>query len=234
MKSTPMDRTVRREQLAVVLLGPPGAGKGTQADLLSLEFGLFHIETSRLIRRKFSEASENDPEIQEAKRLYDLGHLVTTELVARWLIEEVERLHSEGWGIVFDGSPRTRYEAEELLPVLLRLYGDETLSIILIDVGEEAAVERISRRRVCQKCYKPVPHTLKMQRRKRCPRGDCKGEIFKRDLDEPHIVRERMEVFRKDTLPVVEFFDAEGILRRLNGEQAIENLFSEILAIVSS
>ncbi|HWA64639.1 MAG TPA: nucleoside monophosphate kinase, partial [Candidatus Paceibacterota bacterium] len=129
---------------AVLLIGPPGAGKDTQAALLALELGLVQIKTSQIIDKKFAQAGPGDAVIREQIRRKAAGDLVEPKLVLEWFVEELRALRGQGKGVVASGSPRTLYEAEAELPIFEELYGKDNLKIISLQVSEEESVKRNS------------------------------------------------------------------------------------------
>src|SRR3989344_4239192 len=121
---------------AVILIGPPGSGKGTQAELLAKKFGLFHLETSKLGEETInnSELVKIDTEVAEAKRLYDKGELFPPPWTVKITVAKLRELASQGMGIVFSGSPRTLHEAENELPVLEEAYGKDNVRPINLNL----------------------------------------------------------------------------------------------------
>lgn len=216
-----------RDNFVVILLGPPGSGKGTQAALVAEKFGLVHLETSDIIEKKFKEAPKNQ-EIQEAKKLFLAGKLTPPPLIVSWISEEIKKLHGAKKGIVFDGSPRTLFEAERLYPFIREKYGGKNIQVIYIEVRPQESIWRNTRRKICQKCDKPIPHTEETKNLKTCPNLKCKGKLITRQLDNPNIIEERLKVFKKETYPVVKFFEEKGLLKRVRGEQSIEDVFKDI------
>lgn len=216
--------------MIVILLGPPGSGKGTQADLLAEKFGLFHFGTSKIIQEKFKSDSE-DPEINKAKKLYESGQLATPKLVTRWVKEAIEKLPLEK-GIVFDGSPRTLGEAEVIFPFLEERYSRERIRVVNIKLSPQESVWRNTRRKICSHCRQPVPYTKETKNLEICP--ECGGKLVTRELDKPEIIKERLKVFKKETKPVIDFFRKKRILRQINGEQSIEDVSKDIASAVLS
>ncbi|HVZ10967.1 MAG TPA: nucleoside monophosphate kinase [Candidatus Paceibacterota bacterium] len=213
---------------AVLLIGPPGAGKDTQAALLALELGLVQIKTSQIIDRKFSQAGPDDAAIQEQIRRKAAGDLVEPKLVLEWFIEELRSLRGQGKGIVASGSPRTLPEAEAELPVLEELYGKENVKIVSLQIGEEESVKRNSARRVCKQNNHPIPNFPEYEGMTACPQDG--SPIITRADDTPETIRHRYQAYQEETHPVLDFFGQKGYaVATVHGEQPIENVHREIL-----
>ncbi len=216
----------------VIFIAPPGAGKGTQADLFAEKFGFSHLESSKILESRLA-GQENppDPEIREAWRLYKKGELMTPSLVARLIIEEIEKLHHEGKSIIFSGSFRTLEEAEKEIPVAEKLYGRDNIKIFYITLSEEESVKRNSERRICEKNRHPIPrpeYDPKFEGITTCPWDG--SPIITRALDKPEIIRERYRVYKAETEPVLDYFREKGYkVIEINGEQPIEKVFEGIL-----
>src|SRR3989344_8196428 len=141
----------------VILIGPPGSGKGTQAEMLAEKFGLVHLESSQVIESKFKNADSNDPVISKEKASWKAGELTSPELVRGWMLEEIRALHNKGMGIVFSGSPRTMFEAEGEIPVFEELYGKDNVKTIHLNLSKEESIKRNSGRRICEANRNTIP-----------------------------------------------------------------------------
>jgi adenylate kinase len=213
---------------AVVLIGPPGAGKDTQAALLSNELGLVQIKTSQVIEEKFALAPADDPVIQEQKNVKASGGLVDPKLVTAWFVERLGKVHAEGKGIITSGSPRTLPEAQEEIPLLRSLYGPDALKIIFIKVSKEESVKRNSSRRVCEKNSHPIPNFPEYQGLAACPQDG--SAIITRQDDTPETTAHRYEVYTELTEPIIDFFEEKGYnIITINGEASIEDVHRDIL-----
>jgi len=211
----------------IFLIGPPGSGKGTQAELLAKELGFYHFEISKVIEKKFNEANPNDKEISHQKEHWLRGELVHPELVARWFIGEVDSLKDGVSGFVFSGSGRNLKEIEEELNYLEKIYGKGNIAAVEIKLSEEESVKRNSHRRICEKDRHPIPNFPEYADIKVCPE-DGSG-IITRPLDKPEIIKERYQVYLKETMPVIDYFRRSGYkVEEVNGEQPIEKVFQDI------
>ncbi len=207
----------------LVFLGPPGAGKGTQAKRLSQDMGLLHISTGDLLR----EAVRKETELgKKAKEYMEKGELVPDDLIIA-LIEEV--MPAEG-GVIFDGFPRTIAQAE----ALDRMLGGKGLDlnrVIFFDVEDDLVVERLSGRRVCPSCGE-VYH-IKYNPPKEDELCDkCGTKLIQRKDDKEEVVRNRLSVYRKQTEPLIDYYSQKGILIRLDAGRDIEEVYRDLLRLV--
>lgn len=219
------------EKKIFVLIGAPGSGKGTQAELLAKKFNLYHLETSKLGEEKINnlELVKNDPEIREAKRLYDKGELFPPPWTTKLVLEKIRELVQENKGVVFSGSPRTIFEAENEFPEFERIYGKENIYIFEIVLSEEESVKRNSVRKICKASRHSIPATLpEFKNITVCPEDG--SEIITRTLDKPELIRERYKVYLKETKPISDFLKNLGYeAKQIDGEQPIEKIYEDIL-----
>lgn len=216
---------------AVFLIGPPGSGKGTQADLLAERFGLAHIQTSKLGEAKINnpELVKKDPEVAEVKRLYDKGELFPPPWTVKIVLEKSKELADQGKGVVFSGSPRTMYEAEKELPYFESLYGKENIKIINLKIDEEESLNRNIHRRICRANNHPIPNFETFKDIKFCPHDG--SEIITRSLDTIDTIKTRNEVYRKRTEPIFDFLEKSNYkVIEINGAQPIDKVFQDILS----
>lgn len=214
---------------AVILIGPPGSGKGTQADLLSDKFGLVHLESSKIIEEKFKNADPNDQVMNEQKRIWQSGELNDPKMVTEWLVEAMTDVYNEGNGLILSASPRTLFEAEAEIPVLEDLYGKENVKIFNIDLSRDESFNRNSNRRICEKNRHPIPNLPEFKDLTVCPRDGSKL-IHRNHLDDPETVKLRYNVYLKRTEPILGFLKSRGCkFIKINGEQTIEKVFQNIL-----
>ena len=215
---------------AVFLIGPPGSGKGTQADLMAERFGLVHVQTSKLGEAKIndSELIKRDSEVAEVKRLYDKGELFPPPWTVKIVLEKAEDLARNGQGVIFSGSPRTIYEAENEIPYFEDLYGKENIKIINLKIDEEESLNRNTNRRVCKANGHPIPNFEQFKDMKLCPHDG--SEIIIRSLDTPETIKTRNEVYHKRTEPILDFLNKKGhFIIEVNGIQPIQKVFEDIL-----
>jgi len=201
--------------LGIVLLGAPGAGKGTQAVLLSKELGIPHISSGDLFR----EHIKNQTELGKlAQRYLDRGELVPDEITIAMVRERLSRPDTAR-GFILDGFPRTIAQADAL-EQLLRDLGKCITLVPYIRVRERMLMERLSHRWTCRDCgavfsYESLPP------REGCKKDVCTGELYKRSDDNPETQAHRIRVYQEQTAPLVDYYMARGLLREVNGEHTI-------------
>ena len=226
------------KRLAIILIGPPGCGKGTQAQLLAEKFNLYYFETSKIIEQNVMSAGKNEFVAIDKKR-YSLAHerelwksgiLCTPVVVSYWVKNKFQELAKEGKNLVIAGSPRTLHEGKEVMPLLKRLYGKGDIKIIEITLSPEQTIWRNQRRRICKLMRHPVlstgPEFLKLSH---CPL-DGSALIKRKGLDDPRTIITRLKEYKERTFPLMEYFKKEGFkVKKVNGEQSVEKVFKNIL-----
>ena len=209
--------------MRLIFLGPPGSGKGTQAVMVAKKFGVPQISTGEILR----EAIEQKTDLgNEARECVEGGKLVPDDVVLLLVEERTTRKDCRA-GFILDGFPRTLRQAEGLERILAGRA--EALDVVVfIDVSDESIVARLSRRRVCTGCGALYNlHSDPPADEGLCDK--CGGKLEPRVDDTPGTVRTRLEVYRRDTLPLVEHYESEGLLRRVNGEGSVDEVFNSIL-----
>ena len=210
----------------IMLVGPPGSGKGTQTRLLVERLGYNVIHASQIIRDKFKNDTKN-PEVIEAKKAYETGMLVDGLVIAKWVTDKINELGQKiiTHGLILDGAGRTVEEAQATLGLLDDSIDKKDIRVFFIEIAPEETVERNTKRIVCTKCLKPIDPSL-VGKIDTCPY--CKGKLGKREMDQKNIIQNRLEVYKKLTLPAVEYMREKGLVIDINGEQAIENVYDDI------
>ena len=210
----------------IILLGPPGAGKGTQAGLLADHLGLEHISTGEILREEVRRETELG---RRAREYMDRGELVPDELIIAMLRERLEGHGDDSeFGFILDGFPRTLAQAEAL-------EGLDSVSIekvLNIRLPEEEVIRRLSARRVCRGCGRNY-NLLTSPPRSPGVCDSCGGELFQRDDDRPEVIRRRYRVYEEETAPVKEFYRRRGLLQEVDGARPIEEVFQEALRLLS-
>jgi adenylate kinase len=208
----------------LILLGPPGAGKGTQAKRLSAELSLPHVSTGDLFREHLGKRTDLG---RRAREYVDSGRLVPDGLVVDMVFERVERPDARG-GYLLDGFPRTVGQAEELER---RLEPDAELRVLDLAVPDEVLIDRLTARLTCRDCGNA--HHLRFsppEREGRCDR--CGGELYQRPDDSPAVVEKRLQVYRAETRPLTRFYAQRGVLRSVDGDRAPEEVFTSLMRAV--
>lgn len=215
-----------------IIYGPPGAGKGVQAELLSKRFQSIHFDTGRFIENLLnSEEVDKDESLIKEKERFDSGELNTPSWVLKIVKEAANRISSAGMSLVFSGSPRTVFEAfgdeenEGLLEVLKREYGQENINIIFIDIEEGTSIKRNSSRLICSLCGLPILASAEITK---C--AFCGAETRKRTLDKPEIIKNRLVEYRNRTYPIIERMKREGYkIIDIDGEKTPKSVHEDIL-----
>ncbi len=202
----------------IVLLGAPGAGKGTQAQRLVADYGVAHISTGDLLRAAVKAQSELGV---AAKKYMDAGELVPDQLVID-LVKERLAADDAQKGFILDGFPRNTTQAVTLDTELAAM-GRELDGALLVDVPAEVIIDRLSSRRTCRDCgYTAGPDTTA------CP--SCAGEMYQRDDDKPETIKNRLDVYEKNTSPLVEYYRGQGILKVVDGNRDIDLVYTDVKA----
>ncbi len=210
----------------MVLLGPPGAGKGTQAGFLTTAYDLLHVSTGDMLRETVKEDSKTGREIAE---YMNRGELVADSIVTRAVIERMSRPDA-GAGVILDGYPRTRTQAESL-DRSLKESGKSLDVVFYFKTSEDVAIRRLSGRRVCENCGRNY-HVVNMPPSKDGVCDICGEKLFQREDDRPETVKNRLFVYGESTEDLIEYYRASGLLREVNGDTPAEELFEEIKALL--
>jgi adenylate kinase len=211
-------------QFNLILLGPPGAGKGTQASRIVAEYGIPHVSTGDILRS----AVKNQTEMGlEAKRFMDAGELVPDSVVIGIVKDRLQEPDTAK-GFLMDGFPRTIPQAEALDEVLEALDRRVTKTLVIL-VDEEDLVRRLTGRRICRVCQAPF-HVLFNRPKNEGVCDKCGGELYQRDDDTEATVRNRLEVYRAQTEPLIAYYDEAGVVVRVDGAQAPDSVYDDIRA----
>lgn len=228
-----------KQKSIIIIMGPPGSGKGTQAEILSAKFGYYYLESSRIIDAKLTNIKKGDFEVierkkyflSEQKKIREEGEIMDAELVTSWMTERIKELAKKGKKLVIAGSPRTLYEAEKEVPLLKELYGKENIITILITLPEEESIFRSTNRRICSLARHPVLYYEETKDLTICPLDGSK--LLKREDDDAETVKIRIEKYKKETLPAVDHFKKEGLeVKEIAGKQTPAELHNDILKVL--
>ena len=212
----------------VVLLGAPGAGKGTQAALLAQHWGVAHIASGDLFRKHLGEGTELG---MLAKTYMDKGELVPDDVTIRMVLERMSEPDAAN-GYVLDGFPRTLEQASAL-DAALSEKGQGIVSAPLIEVDIEELVRRLAGRWICRSCQAPY-HEMSNPPKDADRCDACQGELYQRDDDKPEVVRVRLTTYERQTAPLIEYYDAQGKLTRINGQREVGQVTEDIKAAVDA
>ena len=213
-------------ELNLILLGPPGAGKGTQADRLTGDFDLPYLATGDMMR---AIKAEESPLAEEVRSYMDKGHLVPDEIVCKVLLARVDA--EVGDGFLLDGFPRNLAQADILAEALERR-GRSLTAALLIEAGDDVIVQRISGRRICAKGH--VYH-VEFDPPKHEGRCDQDGKPLKqRSDDEPEKVKKRLKTYHEQTEPLIDYYEERGFLRRFDGTRDKVEVHDHIRATLAT
>jgi adenylate kinase len=210
----------------IILLGAPGAGKGTQAATLKETLKTPHVATGDLFRAALSQGTELG---LKAKSYMDRGELVPDGVTVQMLLERISQPDAEG-GYILDGFPRTLEQAGALGRALEGRQ-EKIDKVVLVEVSVDELVRRLSGRWICWACQTPYHQTSNPPK----VTGRCdidNGELYQRDDDKSETVRNRLDVYTQQTAPLIDFYKEKGILTRINGEQEIDAVRRDLLAAV--
>ncbi len=217
-----------RSALKLVLFGPPGAGKGTQAQLLRERLGIEHVSSGDLFRHHLS----NGTELGEMARGYmNRGALVPDEVTIGMVIDRIGRI-GDGDGFMLDGFPRNTNQAQALESALGER-GQGIDQVIHIQVADDELIRRLSNRYICRSCQRPYTQDAATG----APPGRCAdcsdgGDIYQRDDDTPEAVTNRLAVYHQETAPLLDFYRDRGLLSNIPGEGAIESVNASVLRVL--
>lgn len=216
--------------LVVLIFGPPGSGKGTQAVFISERLGLHHLDTGKLLRSiVYDPKFRADPKVQNQRELSEKGELMEPEWVAQVIGQEARRIAKAGQGLVSSGSPRTLFEVEYLVPLLEELYGKDNLKAFILEVSDGQAIFRNTHRRVCVKCGNIIMWSRETENLKVCP--ECGHALITRKDDTAEAMRERLREYRNRTEPIFQYLRVHGIGPiPIDGEPSPEEVSREIMA----
>ena len=207
--------------MKIVLIGPPGSGKGTQAALLKKHFGVPHLSSGDILRSEVAAGTDFGKRI---KQFMDRGEIGPAELITGMVLAYMDA-HCPG-GFILDGFPRTVYQAQKL--------GERHAvdAAVFIDVPEKEIAARITGRRTCRSCG-AIFHVKNNPPKKDGVCDKCGGELYRRQDDNEETVMNRIRVYSGETMPVLDFYREAGLLRRVSGDRDGEAVFGEIVSVLT-
>ncbi len=214
--------------MKIIMLGAPGAGKGTQAKMIAEKFGIPHISTGDIFRANIKNGTELG---RKAKEYMDQGQLVPDELTVEILLDRVAADDCKN-GYVLDGFPRTIPQADVLDKELTKL-GDKVDFAINVDVPDENIVRRMSGRRACLKCGATY-HIEHIPPKQEGICDTCGSELVQRDDDKPETVQNRLKVYHEQTQPLIEYYEGKNILKTVDGTKDMQEVFDSIVSILNA
>lgn len=211
-----------------IIIGRSGSGKGTQAKLLMKEFeNLYYISSGELFREL---AKKDTDTADKVKKIINGGKLPYDDLATTLWMYEIAFNVKEDQGILADGFPRRLNEAKSLDTFLDFLERTENTFYILIDISKEEAFNRLTKRRICKNCGRLIPWTGEFKKLEVCDK--CEGELVTRPDDASEAINNRLDYYEKKVMPVIKYYEEQGKLIKINGEQSIEDVFKNILKAI--
>ncbi len=207
----------------VVLLGPPGAGKGTQAKLLQEEFGAVQISTGDILRKA---VADQTPLGKQASGFISRGALVPDDVIINLVAERLKEKDCEQ-GFLFDGFPRTIPQAESLDEILKKM-GLDLNCVLSVQVPQNVIIERLAGRRTCRKCGAMFHVAFNAPKRSGVCDG-CGGELYQRDDDKEQTIAHRLQVYETQTAPLVNYYRERGLLREIDGVGGIDQIRARMI-----
>ena len=214
--------------MKIIMLGAPGAGKGTQAKKIAEKYSIPHISTGDIFRANIKNGTELG---KKAKTYMDQGLLVPDELVVDLVVDRVGQDDAKN-GYVLDGFPRTIPQAEALDAALAKL-NDKVDYAVDVDVPDENIINRMSGRRACVACGGTY-HLKYAPTKKEGICDACGGELILRDDDKPETVKKRLDVYHEQTQPLIDYYNGKGILKSVDGTKDMSEVFDAIVAILEA
>lgn len=221
----------------IIILGPPGSGKGSQALLLSEKLSLYYLETSKILEEKFKTVKAGDFVlvkgkkyfIKKEKKLRDGGFLCSPPFVSYLLKEKIKNLYKRGKGVILAGSPRTIFEGKEEVPLLKKLYGAKNVKVFLLEISPKETIFRNSHRRICELMRHSILYFKENAHLKKCPLDGSKLVKRKR-LDNPEVIKVRLKEYKERTIPLIDYFVKQGLkVIKVNGSLSPVAVFKALL-----
>lgn len=199
----------------IIIYGPPGAGKGTQANLLAGKLGLIHFDTGKYLEQLLHDPElQKNPEIKKAREIFDSGALVTPGFVLKVTAQKTKEIAKSGFGIVFSGSPRTIFEAfgdsknEGLIAILEKLYGKKNIVVLFLKIDPQKSILRNKNRRICSVCGTAILYNDETRHHTTCPL--CGGKLKTRIVDNPKVFATRIKEYKERTEPILKGVEKRG------------------------
>lgn len=225
-------------QKVIILFGPPGCGKGTQAELLAKKFYFYYLESSKVLEEKFKSGRNGNGFIEvdgekfsvaeEAKNWRD-GILCNPKFVAQLMRDRIDEVFAMKKSLILVGSPRTLYEGQQVMPFLEDKFGKDNVYILWLDLSPEQTIIRNTNRRTCELMRHPILYIPENLNLKRCPLDGSR--IMKREDDgDTEVIKVRLKEYEQRTFPLMEYFkERHHSIKRINADQYVENVLKDIL-----
>jgi len=225
------------DKKVIIIFGAPGAGKGTQAELLSESLGFYHLESSKVLERCFKNENPEKTFSIDGKN-YNVGEeienwkkgiLTSPPFVTFLMMKEFRKLAEQDESFILSGSPRTIYEVEKEIPALSEIYGKENIKVLLLEITAQTTIFRNSHRKICELMRHSILFNDETEKLTKCPL-DGSDLVRRKDLDDPETIKVRIKEYEERTLPMVEYFEKNNIkVHKINGEQYVADVHKDIL-----
>ncbi|MFA5156346.1 MAG: adenylate kinase [Candidatus Omnitrophota bacterium] len=212
--------------MKIILMGPPGAGKGTQAKTLAKKLGLAHISTGDILRQNVANGTELG---RQAKDYMNKGLLVPDELVTRMVSGRLDEPDTKN-GFILDGYPRNISQAESL-DGLFKKKGIDIDRVIDLDTSEAVIIQRLSGRLACKGCNANY-HIKNMPPKKDMVCDNCGSQLYQRQDDKEETIKKRLDVYRKESAPLIEYYRAKNKLQQISADEEAETVLNKIISLV--
>jgi len=228
------------DKRVIILFGPPGAGKGTQSELLAETLGYYHLESSKVLEHCFKKESSDkvftvdgkDYKVGDEIKNWKTGVLTSPPFITGLMMEEFKKLSENGESFILSGSPRTIYEAEKEMTVLTELYGKENIKICMIEISAEVTVFRNTHRKICELMRHSILFNKETENLKLCPLDGSKL-VKRKGLDDPETIKVRLVQYKERTMPLFDYFKNNGFMvEKINGEKNVAQVHEEILKVL--
>jgi len=214
------------KKIAIFLFGRPASGKGTQAKILADKTGLYHFTTSREGKEYIN--THSDEQTKRQAELYKSGKLFEPEWTSLVVLEKTREIIKTIKGIIYDGTPRTLYEAKAVFPEMIKLLGKGNIYVLLIDISVDEFKRRAEKRLICNRDSRHVYISSdSLISGTKCPEGD--GILKTRDLDQKEVLQMRTDEYAQKTIPAIKFIESLHPIQIINGEQTIEKVHDDII-----
>jgi adenylate kinase len=228
------------QKQVIIIFGAPGAGKGTQAGLLSENLGFYHLESSKVLEYCFKNENSDkvfsvdgkDYKVGEEIKNWKTGVLTSPPFITVLMMEEIKKLAGQDESFILSGSPRTIYEVEKEMPVLAELYGKENIKVLFLEISAETTIFRNSHRKICELMRHSILSNNETENLTICP-IDGSNLVKRKDLDDPETIKVRIKEYNERTLPMIEYFEKNNFkVNKINGEQSVADVFLDVLSAI--